>query len=102
MRASKTEMLSTASITASLDEKIIASLLWKISARKLAKRLIRKDIAVDTIVANLAPFPLAAPSSLATLTLVNNKEGTVFNFLRQVLLDSITTVMSFSCLPSAF
>lgn len=77
VRASRTEMLSTASITAPLDEKITASLLWKISARKLAKRLIRKDIAVDTIVANLAPFPLAAPSSLATLTLVNNKEGTV-------------------------
>ena len=84
MRASRTEILSTASITAPLDEKIIASLLWKISARKLAKRLIRKDVAVDTIVANLAPFPLAAPSSLATLTLVN-KEGTVINSLREVL-----------------
>lgn len=72
MRASRTERLSTAWITASLVVNIIASLSWRINARKLMKRLIMKDVVVDTIVANLAPFPLDAPNSFATLTLVKN------------------------------
>lgn len=71
VRASKTEMSSTALITASLDVKIVASLSWKISVSRLKKTLIRKDVAVDTNIANLAPRPLPAPSSLATLTLAN-------------------------------
>ena len=72
MRASRTERLSTAWITASLVVNIIASLSWRINARKLMKRLIMKDVVVDTIVANLDPFPLDAPSSFPTLTLVKN------------------------------
>jgi hypothetical protein len=39
------------------------------------ERLIRKDVVIDTIVANFAPGPLAAPSSLATLTLENTFGG---------------------------
>lgn len=70
MRASRTEILSTASITASLDVNSIASLSWKISASELIKRQIRDDVVVDTIVTNLAARPLFAPSSLATLALV--------------------------------
>lgn len=67
--ARRKEMLSTASITALLDEKTSAIMSWKASASALKKRPIRKEVVVDTIVANFAPFPLPAPSSLATRTL---------------------------------
>lgn len=67
--ASRTERLSTASITALLDETTSAILSSKASASKLKNRPIRKEVAVDTIVVNRAPFPLPAPSSLETLTL---------------------------------
>jgi hypothetical protein len=77
VRASRTEIPSTASITASLDVNSIASLSWKISASELIKRQIRNDVVVDTIVANFAARPLLAPSSLATLTLVTIQEHSV-------------------------
>jgi len=77
VRASRTEIPSTASITASLDVNSIASLSWKMSASELIKRQIRNDVVVDTIVANFAARPLLAPSSLATLTLVTIQEHSV-------------------------
>jgi len=43
-------------------------------------RLIRNDVVIDTIVANLARAPLAAPSSLATLTLATLGGHSVMSF----------------------
>ena len=63
-------------------------------------RLIRNDVIIDTIVANLAPAPLAAPSSLATLTLVTLLGHTVNSFCT-VLLKSRRIITQFGCLPSA-
>lgn len=69
MKARRMESLLTAFKTGSLDENIRASSLWKKIMSSQKKRPITMDVVTATIVANLAPFPLPAPSSFATLTL---------------------------------
>lgn len=69
VKAKRIDNLFTACKTASLEENIKASSLWYIIINNQKKRPIMTDVTTDTIVANLAPFPLPAPSSFATLTL---------------------------------
>lgn len=70
---------------------------------KLMDRLIRNDVVIDTIVANLAPFPLDAPSSLATLTLVTLEGDSVKSFWAVQLIIRVEEQFSvrFVRLPSA-
>ena len=69
VNAKRIESLLTAASTSSLDVKIKASSLWKIIISSQNMRPIIVDVVTATMVANLAPFPLPAPSSLETLTL---------------------------------
>ena len=64
------ESLLTASRTGLLDENMRAISLSKIIIKNQKNTPITADVVTATAVANLAPFPLPAPSSLATLTLV--------------------------------
>lgn len=69
MKAKRRERWETASKTGGLDVKMRAISLWNtiISSQNISPITI--DSHTDTMVANLAPFPFPAPSSLATLTL---------------------------------
>lgn len=67
--ASRLERESTASTTSVLLEKISAILPWNRTMTRHIAIPITVDCATETIVANLAAFPLPAPSSFATLTL---------------------------------
>ena len=69
MKASRIESLLTAIKTSSLEEKIQAIWLWKSIMITQKNNPMIKDCVTDTIVANLAPLPLPAPSSFATRTL---------------------------------
>ena len=69
VKAKRIESLFTSSSTGLLEENIKASSLWKYIINNQKKRPITIDVTTDTNVANLAPFPLPAPSSFETLTL---------------------------------
>lgn len=69
VNAKRIDNLFTAFKTASLEENNKASSLWYIIINNQKMRPIMIDVNTDTVVANLAPFPLPAPSSFATLTL---------------------------------
>lgn len=69
VKARSIDSLFTAWSTASLEENMRASSLWKIKISSQKKIPIATDVPTATFVANLAPFPLPAPSSFATLTL---------------------------------
>lgn len=69
VKANRMESLLTATKTASLEENIQAILLWKSIIITPKNNPIINDCVTDTIVANLAPFPLPAPNSFATRTL---------------------------------
>lgn len=76
VNARRRDSLSTASITTELEVKMKANLSWRAIMRRQKKRPITEDVTTDTMVANLAPLPLPAPSSFATrtLTLANREE----------------------------
>lgn len=69
VKANRSESLLTAFKTASLEEKIQAIWLWRSIIITQKNNPIINDCVTDTIVANLAPFPLPAPNSFATRTL---------------------------------
>jgi hypothetical protein len=69
VNARRTERLSTASRTTELEVKMRANLSWRPMISTQKKSPITSDVIDDTMVANRAPFPLPAPSSLATRTL---------------------------------
>lgn len=69
MKAKRSLSLSTTSRRGSLDENKRAILRLKIMIIEKNKMPIIKDVNTDTVVANLAPFALPAPSSFSTLTL---------------------------------
>lgn len=69
VKAKRSESLLTASNTISLLVNINASSLWNNMIKSQKIRPITVDVVTETIVANLAPFPLPAPNSFATLTL---------------------------------
>ena len=68
VNAKRIDILLTNCKIASLEENIKASSLWKINISIKKKTPIVIEVTTDTIVANLAPFPLPAPSSFETLT----------------------------------
>lgn len=68
------ESWSTSSRTSSLDVNMYANLSWNIRIRAKKTMPIMVDWTTETLVANLAPWPLPAPSSFATRTLRNSTE----------------------------
>lgn len=69
VKANRTASLLAASIITGLAVKKRGNLSCKTRISNQNKSPITKDVAADTMVANLAPFPLPAPNSLETLTL---------------------------------
>lgn len=69
MNASKTANSLTIAITEELEVKIIASFPGKAMMIDQNNSPTTRDVNTDTVVANLAPFALPAPSSFATRTL---------------------------------
>lgn len=69
MNARRTISLLTSFKTGALEENINARSLWKKIINNQKKRPMIIDVITDTTAANLAPFPLPAPSSFATRTL---------------------------------
>ena len=72
VKASRSESLSTAASRTALVVKMRAILSWRPMINTQKKSPIAIEVVDDTMAANLAPFPLPAPSSLATRTLQEN------------------------------
>lgn len=69
VKAKRTESLLTALRMTGLVVKMYANLSWKAMISDQKKIPITKEVTTETLVANLAAFPLPAPSSFDTRTL---------------------------------
>lgn len=81
VKAKRKDSFSTASSTGVLEVKMRANLSWRAITRIQKQMPIADDVTTDTMVANLAPLPLPAPSSFATLTLSCLSSETWINHL---------------------
>ena len=82
----KTNMIAnslTIVMTGKLEVKIMASFLWNNMTIKQNESPTAREVNVDTMVANFAPFAFPAPSSFATRTL-DQQEAMIFGSYNRI------------------